>query len=794
MKDLASTYSGNSAYYCSIRENYPWGKSDGSSLLDHIQDCMDIFTSIKILIPLLPITSRIDNFWDLLFWALLFHDIGKLHPEFQKVLQSKKNLWELQRHELYAIPFIALADEGRISKTDIKLISQAVLAHHKDFKTLGEKFKPEWLLDMELDVEKRYQELGYHPADFAKGVERIIQSPHWIPFWDGIHDLAQKLGFSAPCSFISITDVPLNDCHPFEAIAKAYKEPTPQTDIYWQQMMLWGSLKICDHYGSARIKKIYQLTDDHFAFLDRLKTKYGRLYNHQESCAVTNGNLMLIAPTGSGKTEAAMAWLKTQLQEYQGRAYYILPYTASINAMHRRLSRDTGAEEEAIVGIQHGKLLDYLYTSMEDEGRPDITTLKNLADQYRKIIYPLKIVTPFQILKYAYGVKGFETGFAHLSGAKLIFDEIHAYDARTFAQLQLFLKYLITHLKCRVMIMTATLPRFMLDTLKNILGIGSEIRADQSFLERQPRHRIVILDGKIGDHIHRIEAALADPAKKILVVCNTVVQAQIIYQVLSPKLDSKERVLLHSRFTSKDRQLNEKKIFSDTIRLLVGTQAIEVSLDIDFHVMFTEPAPMDRLLQRFGRINRNYKHPPCPVHIFNQGGEHDHWIYPNDLVVKTLQCLAQKDLIHEHMVQEMMDEVYRNDWPEKEKKEYLDTLAAFEESITHLYPFSTHREKEEEFYEQFTGVQVLPTALFPEYRTQILQKNFIKADQLLVSLQKAGYRKLRANDQIVFQRIPLISNKDKEENYWVPVAQCRYDENLGMTDEFETFYDNQNFI
>lgn len=140
-----------------------------------------------------------------------------------------------------------------------------------------------------------------------------------------------------------------------------------------------------------------------------------------------------------------------------------------------------------------------------------------------------------------------------------------------------------------------------------------------------------LLDGSICDYIDEIRDQL--PGKeRVLIVCNTVKQAQKIYGAL--KGVKSRSGLLHSRFILGDRERIEREVAS--LDLLVGTQAIEVSLDIDYDICYTEPAPIDALIQRFGRVNRKRKKGISEVFIFTRGSEQDKYIYDAHLVARTL--------------------------------------------------------------------------------------------------------------------------------------------------------------
>lgn len=158
--------------------------------------------------------------------------------------------------------------------------------------------------------------------------------------------------------------------------------------------------------------------------------------------------------------------------------------------------------------------------------------------------------------------------------------------------------------------MTATMPSFFKTELKQAIGNFTIITADETLCQQFDRHKAVLKDGLLSDNLLLIEKNLK-AGKKILVVCNTVVQAQKVFKHLSTF--ASKAVLLHGAFTGEDRTIHEKELKDgekdkeNPIKLLVGTQAIEVSLDIDYDILYTEPAPIDALIQRFGRVNRKRK-------------------------------------------------------------------------------------------------------------------------------------------------------------------------------------------
>ncbi|CAN2044959.1 CRISPR-associated endonuclease/helicase Cas3 [Candidatus Magnetomoraceae bacterium gMMP-1] len=759
-------------------------KSDSTNLLQHIEECLKIYKELSLALPVIPCVADLENFFDLLFCSVYMHDWGKAHFEFQKVLNKKKNTWRRNRHEFFSVPFIKMLP---FPPNQNELIELAIIGHHKDFETLEDYNYTE----SEIETYRISCKAEINPIDFKENLLHNLNINYLKGLKTKLEDYYEEYTNKKYKFVFKKIDFPSYK-NPVKTIVKTYiAESSVDTKKYWQRMLMLGATRICDHLGSAGITEIPRLPIDRFAFLNDFKDT---LYAHQEKCSHVKGNLFLVAPTGSGKTEAAFLWLKNQLKTgHQGRIFYILPYTASINAMHKRLIKDfedkgTKPGQSKYIGIMHGKISQYLSEYLENTGdnpQEVQSRLTKIKDMHKQMIHPLKILTPFQILKYCYGVKGFEKGLTELAGAMLIFDEIHAYDEQTFAQIVSSLKWMITHLKVRVMIMTATLPTFMLDELQNTVGSYQVIKADASLLEDFTRHKVQILDGDIFDQLSEIRESL-DNGKRVIVVCNTVSNAQKIFSKLN--LDEEESVLLHSRFIAEDRLKKESMLFDKdyNIRLLVGTQAIEVSLDIDFDIMFTEPAPLDALIQRFGRINRNRKKGICPVYVCSKGGEHDHYIYPTEIVKHTLYILSKVSEIKEKKLQEMLDEVYP-DFLLRDKYDEIKT--GFTESLSRLKPFMRHKEQEEDFYKKFTGISVLPAEFQEDYETYLREFEFIKAEKLLITININMFYRLRAQ-QLMKKDEVVIEPKGrlKKIPYWF--LKCQYSSQIGLlekeTQEIET--------
>lgn len=748
------------------------------SLEEHIQDCLNISKYLKLCFPQIAKKFVDFDFWEVIRLAVITHDLGKSHIEFINLLEKKENEWQGQRHELFSLPFIDGLDADAPTRQLIKLI---VAGHHRDFETLHKQYISKAYSS---DVIDEFGENGLmsYKAEFGK---LCLAEVHQL-LKDNFRIELNEYKIISPNKFV------LSYLH--KANTGEYCIASNQ---YFKLLLLFGALKHCDHLGSAKVEHLEVLNPQSFSFLSKQQAKLQEdgfdFYFHQLQSKHTVGNVILTAPTGSGKTESAMLWLERQMLEYgQGRAFYVLPFTASINAMFERLSSDDKGFGTEKVGMLHGKLQDYLYDYLDNIQYTSSSKKEGIGkikDKFKTIYTPVKVITPFQVLKHLFGLKGFEQGIFEWVGGYFIFDEIHAYSPEVFAQIKVFLEYVVNHLQGKVFIMTATMPSFLKKELEQAVKTFTPITSDKILYQRFDRHQVIISDGLLKDNLHLIKHDLK-VGKKVLVVCNTVVQAQEVFKHLS--LFVFDSVLLHGAFTGEDRTMHEKTLKDgendeNPIQLLVGTQAIEVSLDIDYDMIYTEPAPIDALIQRFGRVNRKREKGICPVIVFSAANENDRFIYNSDLVLRTVEILQQLTLIDngivkEEKLQEYIDLVYPC-WDTKSKKLFSETYQALKyTSENQLIPLLHSKKQEEDFYKQFDGIKVLPIKLRDRFENYLSQYDFIGAERLKVQIRKNKFAQLIAeNDQNLYKTsYNFMSEKGKliEISYWIITK--KYDSQIGL--------------
>jgi CRISPR-associated endonuclease/helicase Cas3 len=411
---------------------------------------------------------------------------------------------------------------------------------------------------------------------------------------------------------------------------------------------------------------------------------------------------------------------------------------------------------------------------------------KQRMDQTRQFYRPVKIMTPYQLLKLMFGCRFFEIGLSELLGGLIIFDEIHAYDPHVAALIEICISRM-NALQVRFLFMTATFPDFLKDRLRvslpdaPLLTVGNVDPRDRRLMGTA-RHTLQMHDATLEELIHAIVSD-AKSGKKVLVVCNRVAQAQEMFASLQAQLPSV--ALLHSRFISRDRSNKENELTAfpeseDPVErqipkadVLVATQVVEVSLNLSFDTIYTEIAPVDALLQRFGRVNRSNQHnAPVPVHVAKHYNEEAvSFIYSPERIKATIVHAPNGQDLFPVDENNWVKGTYETGYTEGEQKKYDAAHAAFTMTVDNLKPFYSGNDKD--FYELFDNYNVVPIRYAHLYRKAVQDKRYFIASDYVASISRSTFHQMK----------PYAEYDETNHVYFL---ERRYDSDLGLLNEPET--------
>jgi CRISPR-associated endonuclease/helicase Cas3 len=351
------------------------------------------------------------------------------------------------------------------------------------------------------------------------------------------------------------------------------------------------------------------------------------------------------APMGEGKTEAG--WYAAECWDRRGGqgAYVALPTMATSNQMFERVGGflEAGPGKKNLM-LQHGKAalndkfadLKYAATIYESDGSASGVVAEGwfAANKKHGLLAPYGVGTVDQALLAVLQTKHVFVRLFGLAGKCVILDEVHAYDAYMTTLMERLLRWLAA-LGCQVVLLSATLPKEKrLKLLKAYAGEDTPEPEDQKYprvttvsvrgrpesthVEADPgRARTVRLGWTNGDSlVTTLRESLADGGCAA-VIRNTVGLAQETYLELRDALrqDGIDVELFHARFPFGRRVELENGVLERfgnagrpterNKRVLVATQVVEQSLDLDFDMMVSDVAPVDLVLQRAGRLHRH---------------------------------------------------------------------------------------------------------------------------------------------------------------------------------------------
>ncbi len=612
---------------------------------------------------LLPVKYKI-LFWDLLSLVIRYHDTGKVNTNFQNKIRKKIGLPTLKGAIDREIPhnFLSPAFFGneifKYEKDVIKVIVQSIVFHHE----------------------------GKRLPNF-QDIEKTIKS-----------DLEQRK------SFISdIVNLPASLWTGYERYCQ--KRITPKEEAYILYLLIKGFLHRIDHSASAFTDieiKDNSLSDKVLKFLSHK----GELRSVQQYTQNNHDkNLIIVASTGIGKTEAGLLWAGRE------KTFFTLPLRVSVNAIFNRISDEREIGYKA-TGLLHSSSLDYLdYEGYE--------TPFEIYKNSRQLAYQVNVSTIDQLFTFPFKYGGYEKILSTLLYSKVIIDEIQSYEPKIAA---IILKGIqeLHKMGGKFLIMTATLPQIYLDYFKK-WDISFEYG---EFLTDKKRHMIRVANNDINSSLDIIRSLASE--KKVLVIVNTVRQAKQVFRTL--KDNCCDPNMLHSMYIAEDRKRLEREIHefarAQTKGIWITTQIAEASLDIDFDVLFTELSSLDSLFQRMGRVYRSriYDGEQPNVFVFTQGCSGIGSIYDKDIFSFSREEICRFDglFLQEADKVAMVRSVY--------SKERLLNTKYFEEFkraiqiLENIMDYELSKQDAHHILRDIYSARIIPIEIYEQYSDEIIEK------------------------------------------------------------------------
>ncbi len=695
-----------------------WSKEshEGKKLGEHIEECKKLTDEFLKFYNL----TKYKKFVNLLCY---YHDLGKLKTEWS--IKNKIN----PPHS--PLSFLTLYNKDKEILEKYPLLGLFILKHHG---TLTRIEDGDILRIRNEAPEKEKEQIGDDLRNWRRNLFRYVSKLD-TSFKVDVADTYGLFKFADILSANNLTN---------------YRIGNPNKNI--EDLRLWILEKIQKKGLKARNKDLQtQLS------LNKVKK-----------------HLLIRAPTGWGKTAASLSYAVSK----GSRIIYVLPTITSIKSFYDDLCTFFGEEN---VG-------EFFYYA-------DVEAIKREESDFKELMFssyfaqPVIITTLDQLLLTFLQVGKYFLKRPHIRNSVIILDEVHTFSQNMLYILHYFLEKFSEIYNLRLCIMSATFPSVLRQHFENLLEKAEKLWLNEEFKNRR-RVMFRLKEKDIFDVVEEIVEIYRASKKpfRTAIVCNTVEKSQKVFEKLQNLLSGSNLKLnvelLHSRFIYKhrcekedriNRWIREKKSF-----ILVATQVIEVSLDISFDFMVTECAPLEALVQRFGRVNR-YENKTKEINV---------WItYPSEIEVKKkypyekgditdtwklLKNLEGDSLENEFQLIEEYDKV-ANLSRVKQRKIY-NLLEAWNENTNFLYSWRVDDEfaqKLLKFREEFTRL-VIPS-LYRGYVEKLYEK--IRKEVSYTQKRKifAEIKEYTVPVPIWMIKIPL------EEGF--PIVDVFYDETYGVRKE-----------
>ena len=391
-------------------------------------------------------------------------------------------------------------------------------------------------------------------------------------------------------------------------------------------------LQLADHRASGKEagdESILQFEELKFSYQFRKEWKKRPVQEIAEKYW-QHGLLLLRAPTGAGKTDAALLWAQLQIENRRAdRLIFAMPTRFTSNAL-----AISTAETLSQTGLYHSSAWQNKFGEIQPNSAGYLVA-KNKHEYARLLLTPVTVCTiDHLVMSLTLTREDHHSIIFNLAHSCVVIDEADFYDNFTQANILVLLQAL-KQWDVPVMLMSASLPESSLKMYQEI-GYGvTEIHEDISDNDRPRCELKQIVD---YEEVNELEAILERCIEKgnAIIYANTVDKAIAFYEWFKGR-DIKP-MIYHSRFTEPDKKRKEailidslgKKAWEEKRAkgIAILTQIGEMSINISAEIMISDLCPIDRLMQRVGRLCRFDKEQIGELIVLNPKKEGNYYAYP----------------------------------------------------------------------------------------------------------------------------------------------------------------------
>lgn len=556
--------------------------------------------------------------------AAIFHDLGKMNPNFQSKLLGKSCFGYSHHAFLSAFAFFCMACKTKFKDLNLVFAVCVMIAkHHGNLPNFVVKDDRGGLSKKEVENVKEFLKSNNIPfSEFAK------QLANFPDFEDIIRNEKALLMFRDKFFFnVNKNEKPLSFFlevqKSFASLILSDKVDAACFDSYFEndRSKLEDFGKNFNLLLSNYLSKLNQESE-----LNKVRTKIREEAVRNIAEKLSNGQQIfeLTSPTGSGKTLMLLS-LAGEIIKRDGpkRIIYAIPFLSITEQVENEVLRIFECYEEYIQRIDsksENPRFDDIQSLLDDNPNDDLFKEMNLVEfQEKTFEYPFVITTFVRFFETLLSNKNSELlKLPNFSNCIFLLDEIQALPPRLYSFFVGYLEKFCKMFNSYAVISTATQPNFGFE--KDSIAekffpdyLKPEPLLPLSYFDENVFNRYSISFKKDGLSLEELALAVIEKDNSVLVILNTIDDTKKLYNLLLDYNPTQNLILLNTHFTPNDRKRKiasvKKKLHDGERIILISTQLIEAGVDIDFPVLFRDFTTVSSIVQSAGRCNRNGKLP-----------------------------------------------------------------------------------------------------------------------------------------------------------------------------------------